>query len=173
MIFGELQTVDIHVLWFLWRNLEPAKCLQKYFYQQRKIFAETIFCVYDKSEKCVSMGGGAPLGGDVSISYTEILPFRECARATGERLPNRKPISISSISSTAHLLKFQQNQFHLNWVSSKLRVKLNWQPNQTRSKNHQYHFFHSTSLPPTQVSTKLVSSQLALWGSSCSKLARW
>ena len=45
----------------------------------------------------------------VSISYTEILPSRECAWATGERLPNRKPISISTISSTAHRLKFHLN----------------------------------------------------------------
>ena len=89
-------------------------------------------CVSDKSEKCVSIvSGGTFGGGDVSISYTEILPSRECARATGERLPNRKPISISTISSTAPL-----------------------------------------PLLPSQVSTKLLSSQPALRGSSFTKVAR-
>ena len=70
-------------------------------------------CVSDKSEKCVSIvSGGTFGGGDVSISYTEILPSRECARATGERLPNRKPISISTISSTV----FQQSLIYTSSI---------------------------------------------------------
>ena len=85
------------------------------------MLTKVFHCVSDKSEKCVSIvSGGTFGGGDVSISYTEILPSRECARATGERLPNRKPISISTISSTAPPLpplKFQRNYFHLDWLS--------------------------------------------------------
>ena len=58
----------------------PNAHLNIYIDTQEKIFwGRQFFCVSDKSEKCVSIvSAEAPLGGDVSISYTEILPSREC-----------------------------------------------------------------------------------------------
>ena len=88
------------------RNLCAAKGYDKWT-DRRNVLKYNLLCSSGKkyfSEKCVSMsmeGREAPLGGDVSISYTEIRSFPECALASGERLPNRKPISISTISPTA------------------------------------------------------------------------
>ena len=66
----------------------------------------------------------------VSISYTEILPSRECAWATGERLPNRKPISIKTISSTAHpSSSFNNVNSSRKWkwnINKKVKVKENY-----------------------------------------------